>query len=93
MFKTNEYFDGKVKSIGFRSTIGRATVGVMAPGEYEFGTDTVEHMSIVSGEMDVRLPGEQIFTTYKPGQKFVVTKDAKFQLKVPVETAYLCIYQ
>ena len=93
MFITNEYFDGKVKSIGFRSTIGRATVGVMAPGEYEFGTDTVEHISIVNGEMGVRLPGDANFKTYKPGDRFVVEKDVKFQLKVPVETAYLCIYQ
>jgi uncharacterized protein YaiE (UPF0345 family) len=30
----NEYFDGNVKSIGFQTETLRATVGVMAPGEY-----------------------------------------------------------
>ena len=32
MFKVNEYFDGKVKSLAFKSMEGQATVGVMAPG-------------------------------------------------------------
>ena len=36
MLKVNEYFDGKVKSIGFANAGGNATVGVMAPGEYQF---------------------------------------------------------
>lgn len=39
MLQSNEYFDGKVKSIGFTSSsTGRASVGVMAEGEYTFGT-------------------------------------------------------
>lgn len=33
MLQSNEYFDGKVKSIGFTSSsTGRASVGVMAEG-------------------------------------------------------------
>lgn len=35
MFKVNEYFDGTVKSIAFGTAEGPATIGVMAPGEYE----------------------------------------------------------
>ena len=42
MFKTNQYFGGKVVSIGLESAEGTATVGVMAAGEYEFGTATIE---------------------------------------------------
>jgi len=34
MLDVNEYFDGKVKSIGFQTETLRATVGVMAPGNY-----------------------------------------------------------
>lgn len=40
MFKINEYFDGKVKSIAFETTECPATIGVMAKGEYEFGTSS-----------------------------------------------------
>ena len=38
MFKNNEYFDGKVKSIAFQGQDKPATVGVMAAGEYLFNT-------------------------------------------------------
>jgi uncharacterized protein YaiE (UPF0345 family) len=50
MFKTNQYFDGKVVSIGLDSAEGTATVGVMQAGEYEFGTSSLEIMTVISGE-------------------------------------------
>ncbi|MFP4471451.1 MAG: pyrimidine/purine nucleoside phosphorylase [Bacteroidales bacterium] len=93
MFKTNEYFDGKVKSIAFENEEGKATMGVMAPGEYEFGTATVEYMTVVSGEMQVQLPGETAWKSYKPYETFIVEKDVKFKVKMEVQTAYKCIYK
>lgn len=59
MFKTNEYFNGSVKSIAFETPEGPATLGVLAPGEYESGTSTEEIMTVVSGMIVVQLPGEQ----------------------------------
>jgi uncharacterized protein YaiE (UPF0345 family) len=35
----NTYFDGQVQSIGFTRNGLRASVGVIAPGEFRFGTD------------------------------------------------------
>lgn len=93
MFKVNEYFEGKVKSIGFKGTDAPATVGVMAPGDYEFGTSSIEYMTVVSGKLTVKLPGESEWKDYGPNQTFIVQKDKKFQLKVAVETAYLCVYK
>ena len=56
MLQSNEYFDGKVKSIGFTSSsTGRASVGVMAEGEYTFGTAQPEEMTVVSGALNVRV--------------------------------------
>jgi hypothetical protein len=92
MFKTNEYFDGKVKSIAFSTSNGPATMGVMAPGEYEFGTSTVEHMTVISGEMLVLLPDEPEWKTFKPFDLFVVPKDKKFKLRISADAAYLCLY-
>ncbi|MGB0670641.1 MAG: pyrimidine/purine nucleoside phosphorylase [Rhodospirillales bacterium] len=93
MLSVNEYFDGKVKSIGFQTATLPATVGVMAPGEYEFGTSQKETMTVVSGALTVKLPGDDAFTTFDAGQSFVVEADRKFQLKVAVATAYLCTYE
>lgn len=59
MLQSNEYFSGKVKSIGFTSSsTGRASVGVMAEGEYTFGTAAPEEMTVVSGALNVLLPGK-----------------------------------
>ena len=56
----NAYFDGKVASRTVLFTDGsKQTLGVMLPGEYEVGTDAKERMEIMSGDLDVLLPGEE----------------------------------
>ncbi len=90
--KVNEYFDGNVTSVAFENNDGRGTAGVMAPGEYEFGTSEDELMKVVSGQLDVKLPGATEFVAYPSGTEFNVAANQKFQLKVPVPTAYLCFY-
>jgi hypothetical protein len=92
MLETNEYFDGKVKSIGFQTTSLPATVGVMEIGEYEFGTSQKETMTVISGSLTVMLPGADEWQTFNQGDSFVVAANEKFQLKVEVATAYLCTY-
>jgi len=93
MIKVNEYFEGNVKSMGLENEEGRATVGVMEAGEYEFGTSTVEYVTVVSGSMTVLLPGEAKWKTFKPFQTFMVPKDAKFNLRIGEASAYKCIYK
>ena len=93
MLKINEYFDGKVKSIGFQSTSLPATVGVMSPGNYEFNTSQKETMTVISGALEVRLPGSDSFVTYQSGNTFIVDANQSFELKVATDTAYLCTYE
>lgn len=93
MFNVNEYFDGKVASIAFQTATLPATVGVMAVGEFEFGTTQKETMTVVSGALTVKLPGSDNWKTYNAGEHFIVEANEKFQLKVAVETAYLCTYE
>jgi uncharacterized protein YaiE (UPF0345 family) len=93
MFKVNEYFDGKVKSLAFNNSEGTVTAGVMAPGEYEFGTSTIEYMTVVSGILTVLLPGEEEWKSFGPYETFIVEKNNSFKVKVEEETAYKCIYK
>ncbi|MEE4144393.1 MAG: pyrimidine/purine nucleoside phosphorylase [Halieaceae bacterium] len=92
MFRINQYFDGKVASIAFQGAGLPATVGVMAVGEFEFGTSQRETMTVVSGALTVRLPGSDAWQDFGEGEHFVVAPGQTFQLKVAVETAYLCTY-
>ncbi|WPC06989.1 pyrimidine/purine nucleoside phosphorylase [Pseudomonas sp. MBLB4123] len=93
MFKVNEYFDGTVKSIAFDMAEGPATIGVMAAGEYEFGTNQLEVMHVVAGALTVLLPGSDSWETFAAGSQFTVPANSKFQLKVAVDSAYLCEYR
>ncbi|HNV92832.1 MAG TPA: pyrimidine/purine nucleoside phosphorylase [Candidatus Cloacimonas sp.] len=93
MFTINEYFDGKVKSIAFQNKQGNFTVGVMDIGEYEFGTNTIERMTVISGELIVRLPEKENWQKFCKGETFTVAAHQKFHLKVEEPSAYLCQYE
>lgn len=92
MFKTNQYFDGNVASIAFDGETKPATVGVMAPGEYEFGTEAAETMTVVSGSMVVKLPNSNDWQTFTTGDAYDVPANSTFQLKIEKDCAYLCTY-
>jgi len=93
MFKVNEYYNGAVKSIAFKSGGYPATVGVMAKGEYEFSTSTIEDMTLVSGKWSVMLPGSSSWIKPGKGETFSVPENSKFKLVIEEDCAYLCVYR
>ena len=92
-FQANEYFDGNVKSIAFQTATLPATVGVMEVGEYTFGTEAYEYMTVVSGSLTVRLVDTTEWKTHNAGETFEVEANSSFDVKVVVQTAYLCLYK
>ena len=93
MFAVNEYFDGNVKSLAFNAGEDKATVGVMAVGEYEFGTNCIEHMTLVSGAMSIMQPGETQWQVIAVNETFIVEANVSFKVKIDAESAYLCLYK
>lgn len=91
--EANAYFDGKVTSRTILFSDGsRKTLGIMMPGEYEFGTADGEIMEILDGELDVLLPGEDSWITVKGGEEFAVPAQSRFNLRVHLLTDYCCSY-
>jgi len=91
--KANVYFDGKVTSRTVLFEDGtKKTLGIMMPGDYEFGTEAAEIMEMLGGQMDVLLPGETEWKTFKAGESYQVPANSKFKLKVPVAADYCCSY-
>ncbi|PLY06760.1 MAG: hypothetical protein C0622_00640 [Desulfuromonas sp.] len=89
----NVYFDGKVTSRTIIFADGtKKSLGIMLPGEYEFGTGVAEVMEIISGELEVQLPQAEGWQEISGGQSFDVPANSKFQLKIKAITDYCCSY-
>ncbi len=90
--KENSYFAGSVKSLGFSQQGQDMSVGVMLEGEYTFGTQAPERMTVVKGELVVKLADTVDWVTYSSGESFDVEGNSSFDLQVKEATAYLCEY-
>jgi uncharacterized protein YaiE (UPF0345 family) len=89
----NIYFDGKVSSRTIAFNNGeQKTLGIMLPGEYEFSTSQKEIMEILSGTVEVQLPGAQAWQTITGGESFSVEANAAFGIRVLTVTDYCCSY-
>ncbi len=90
--EANIYYDGKVTSRTVEFADGSVkSLGIMLPGEYTFNTADKEIMEMMSGELDVKLPGEEYKTLQTP-ETFEVPANASFDLKIKTVTDYCCSY-
>jgi uncharacterized protein YaiE (UPF0345 family) len=86
----NRYFEDRVQSIGFTHNGMKATVGVIVPGEYHFGTKAPERMTVVSGTLRAKIAGGD-WVTYPAGTAFEIGADSGFDVQaVGGPAAYLC---
>jgi len=86
----NTYFDGNVQSVGFERNGRRATVGVIAPGTYHFGTEAPERMTVVSGALSVKPDGADAWSLYPAGTAFEIAGRSGFDVRAETPAAYLC---
>lgn len=90
--EANIYDNGNVTSRTVEFADGtRKTLGIMMPGEYTFNTAEAEIMEMMSGELDIRLPGEDWKTLSTP-ETFNVPANSSFDLKIRTVTDYCCSY-
>lgn len=92
MLKVNEYFDGKVKSIGFEDKQDSVTSGVMEAGDYTFSTSAKELMIVITGALTIKRPEDADWMTFPAGESFHVPADVSFEVRVEGPTAYICRY-
>lgn len=93
MINVNEYFEGAVKSLAYTTPQGRSTIGVIEPGEYEFGTSNHETMTVIEGSLEALLPGQDKWQTFTNGQVFEIEANTSFKVKTEVQSSYLCTYR
>jgi uncharacterized protein YaiE (UPF0345 family) len=91
--KANVYFDGKVTSRTVVFADGtKKTLGIMLPGEYEFGTDAKEIMEILAGDLRVQLPDSDDWIEIQGDGEFIVPANSRFKLEIRTVTDYCCSY-
>ncbi len=91
--QANIYFDGQVTSRAVIFPDGsKKTLGIMMPGEYEFGTEEKELMEILAGELEVLLPGSENWQSVQGGESFEVPAQSKFGIRIKTVTDYCCSY-
>jgi uncharacterized protein YaiE (UPF0345 family) len=89
----NVYFDGNVTSRTVKFADGTTkSLGIMLPGEYDFGTDAAELMEILAGDLEVLLPNSEEWQTISGGQSFDVGANSRFQVKIKTIVDYCCSY-
>ncbi len=91
--KANVYFAGQVSSRTVRFADGsEKTLGIMLPGEYEFGTGKPELMEIQSGSLQWSLAGQDSWVEVGPGQSFNVPGESRFTVRVTEICDYICSF-
>ncbi len=89
----NMYFGGQVTSRTLIFPDGsRKSLGVMLPGEYEFGTAEKEIMEILSGELEVLLPGSSDWHPVRGGESFEMPPSSRFRVRINSLTDYCCSF-
>jgi uncharacterized protein YaiE (UPF0345 family) len=89
MLKHNSYFEGQVQSVGFERKGFKATVGVIAAGEFHFNTGAAERMTVVSGLLEADC-GDG-WRSYAAGTYFEIAAHSAFKVRaIGGPAAYLC---
>jgi uncharacterized protein YaiE (UPF0345 family) len=89
--KHNVYFGGAVQSLEVRTPDGRATVGVITPGQYGFDADSEERVTIITGKLSVTLP-QQRKQQFVAGETYVVPRNSSFEVEASDDVSYICYY-
>ena len=87
------YFDGKCVSHSLTLADGtRKSVGVVLPASLTFNTGAPEVMECVAGSCEYRLAGSDVWQTSTAGDRFSVSANASFDIRVSEAYHYLCHY-
>ena len=89
----NSYFEGNVQSVAFTRNGRKTSVGVIAEGQYHFGTEAAERMTVVSGRLDAKVDGTEDWIVYPAGTSFEIPAKSGFDVRaVNGDAAYCCEY-
>jgi purine/pyrimidine-nucleoside phosphorylase len=87
----NSYFEGMVQSLGLETEKGRATLGVMKKGVYQFDTSTQETIIFIEGTVSTKLPGGE-WQNHQKLDTLIAPAGIVFDINCETDVAYICYY-
>ncbi len=93
MYQLKKYHGDKVQSLTHDDGKLAFSVGIISPGEYEFGSIKKEIFSVTHGSISWWFDGEDNWKTANKEQGFEIHGHKNFKLKVSEVSAYICYYE
>ncbi|RLD45260.1 MAG: hypothetical protein DRI89_01550 [Bacteroidetes bacterium] len=93
MFELRKYHGDKVMSLTYDDKMQSFSVGIIAPGEYSFGSLKKEIFTVTSGKIGFWTEDEEEWKTCDLGESFSVPEGKNFKLTVIETSSYICFYE
>ncbi len=92
MYRLKKYHGDRVQSLTYEKDGRAGSVGIMAPGAYEFGAMERESFTVCEGEIRVKVGDATEWKSYGKGETFVIPEHANFKLQTDDIATYYCVY-
>lgn len=92
MFQLKKYHGERVQSLTYDDGGKPFSVGIISPGEYEFGAIKKEITTVTSGKISVWIEGNKQWKDYSAFQEFTIPGHKNFRYKVNETSSYICFY-
>ena len=93
MIKLRKYHGDLVQSLGFELKNGKqASVGVITPGEFEFGTINPETIKVSSGNISVWHEESKEWIILGEDQSYKIPQSCNYKLKTNEISSFICFY-
>lgn len=93
MYELRKYHGEKVMSLTYEDENNSFSVGIISPGEYEFGSIRKELFTVTHGVISAWHEDSKGWGTYRREEMFIIPEQKNFRLKVDTISSYICHYE
>ena len=93
MYELKKYHGDKVMSLTYEDEKQSFSVGILSPGEYQFGAIRKEIFTVTSGVIIANVGKSEIWATHEKNDEFTVPAQKNFKLRVDEVSTYICYYE
>lgn len=93
MYEIRKYHGDRVMSLTVEDESESFSVGIISPGEFQFGSIKKEIFTVTSGVINFWVEDNDTWSTHGKNDMFTVPKHKNFKLKVNETSSYICYYE